>query len=82
MSVEDKTIAMHARHSIAKTPIDISQLVISCCRGVVELNGKVKKPRNFAGDLNLHAEFRILCENVRSANGVKDVIFHHVEIIE
>jgi len=82
MPVEDKLIAMHARHAIAKTPIDISQLVISCCKGVVELNGKVKKPRNFAGDLNLRAEFRTLCDLVRSAHGVKDVMYERVEIVE
>ncbi len=82
MPVEDKLIARHARHSIAKTPIDISQLVISCCRGVVELSGKVKTPRNFAGDLNLRAELRTICDVVRSGNGVKDVIHNRVEIIE
>ncbi len=82
MPVEDKLIAMHARHSIAKTPIDISMLVISCCKGVVELNGKVRKPRNFTGDLNLRAEFRILCDSIRNVHSVKDVIYDRVEIIE
>jgi hypothetical protein len=82
MPVEDKMIAMHARHAIAKTPVDISELVVSCCRGVVEFNGKVKKPRNFNGQINMRQEFRAMIDQARSAHGVKDVIAERVEIVE
>jgi hypothetical protein len=82
MPVEDKLIAMHARHAIARTPADISELVISCCRGVVELNGKVKKPRNYTGQIDLHREFKAMVTHARMAHGVKDVVADRVQLVE
>jgi hypothetical protein len=82
MPVEDKLIAMHARHALAKTPTDISELVISCSRGVIEMNGKVKKPRNYTGHIDLHKEFRTMIGVARGAQGVKDVVADRVELVE
>jgi hypothetical protein len=73
---------MHARHAIAKTPADISELIVSCCRGVIEFNGKVKRPRNFNGHMDLRQEFRTMIDHARMAHGVKDVVAERVQLIE
>jgi hypothetical protein len=82
--VEDKVTAMHARHAIAKTPLDISELVVSCNKGVIDLTGKVKRPRNCASTqgMDVRKELQILAELIRASRGVKDVISNRVEIIE
>ena len=67
-----KAIAMHARHMIAKSPLDISELNISCHGGSVELTGKVRPPRG-AQAMNVRKEFDILCDLIRSTRGVKDI---------
>ena len=82
MPVEDKLIAMHARHAIAKTPLDISELSITCYRGTIEMSGKVKRPRNFAGNFNVKKEFDVMRQLIRTAHGVKDVIYDRVQIID
>jgi hypothetical protein len=82
MSVEDKMIAMHARHAIAKTPLDISELVIGCSKGVLTMYGKVKKPRNFTGDINVKREVEILKQLVRNTRGAKDLVADRLQIIE
>lgn len=82
MPIEDKMIAMHARHAIARSMADISELNISCCRGVVELNGKIRRPRNYTGEVNMTKEFHSLINHVRGAQGVKDVIADRVQVIE
>ncbi|MBV9867185.1 MAG: hypothetical protein JO316_17655 [Abitibacteriaceae bacterium] len=82
MPVEDKLIAMHARHAIAKTPLDISELSINCYRGCVELSGVIKRPRNFQGNFNVRKEFDNLKMLVRTAHGVKDVIAERVQVME
>ena len=82
--VEDKVIAMHARHSIAKTPLDISELVLSCNKGVIDLTGKVKRPRNYANpqSMDVRKELEIMTQLIRSSRGVKDVINTRVQIID
>ena len=82
MPVEDKMIAMHARHAVAKTPLDISELVITCYRGCIELNGKIKRPRSFVGDFNVRKEFECLKTLIRQTHGVKDVIADRVQIVD
>lgn len=82
--VEDKVIAMHARHAIAKTPLDISELVLSCNKGVIDLTGKVKRPRNYASvqGMDVRKELEILIQLIRSSRGVRDVINNRVQIID
>ena len=82
--VEDKVTAMHARHAIAKTPLDISELVVSCNKGVIDLTGKVKRPRNYASThgMDVRKELEIMTQVIRSSRGVKDVIHNRVQIID
>ena len=82
MPVEDKMLAMQARHAVAKSSLDISELSISCCRGVIELNGKIKRPRNFVGEIDMTQEFRALLNHVRATHGVKDVVAERVLILD
>jgi hypothetical protein len=72
---------MHARHMIAKSPLDISQLQISCHGGAVELTGIVKPPRD-AKAMNVHKEFEVLKDLIRSTRGVKDVQASRVKVQE
>lgn len=80
--IEDKLIAMHARHAIARTPLDISELVIACNKGVLEMYGKVKRPRNFAGEFDLKKEVFTLKQMARNTHGAKDLISDRLQIIE
>jgi len=82
--VEDKVTAMHARHAIAKTPLDISELVVSCNKGVIDLTGRVKRPRNYSSPqgIDVRKEFHVLIDTIRISRGVKDVINNRVEVID
>ena len=82
MGIEDKMLASKARHAIARTPLDISELMITCSRGIVELNGKVKRPRQDAGTTNVRKELRVLTEIVRNTPGVKGVTADRVQIMD
>lgn len=71
---ECNSVARLARHSIAKTSLDISELNISCGQGgLVELTGKIKLPRGHAGELNVKKEFEVLLNAIRSSRGVREV---------
>jgi len=82
MSVEDKQLSIRARHAIARAPIDISELTISCTRGMIELNGKVKTPPKSGGEISLLKEFRRGVDLIRSVPGVKDVVSERVRVME
>lgn len=82
MPVEDKLIAMHARHAVAKTPLDISELSINCFKSCIELSGNVKRPRNFTGNMNVLKEFENIKFLIRCVHGVKDVIAERVTLME
>ncbi len=73
---------MHARHAIARTPADISELIISCNRGSIELCGKLKKPRGYAGEMNLRKELDIIKEQIRHVHGVKDLVADRLTILD
>lgn len=81
-TTDDKAIARTARHSVAKSPLDISELLITCNRGCIELTGKVKAPRNFAGEFNLRKEYEVLKNMIRASRGVRDVIGDRVRLME
>lgn len=73
--------ARYARHAVAKTPLDISELNIACLQnGQIELTGKIKIPRGYIGDLNVKKEFDILKNNIRSSRGVRDVYGERVRL--
>lgn len=71
---ECSSVARMARHAIAKTPLDISELNISCGQGgQVELTGKIKVPRGHVGEINVKKEFEVLLNAIRSSRGVREV---------
>ena len=83
MPAEDRVIAMHARHACARTPLDISEMVVGCNRGCVELYGKVKRPRGAMGSaLDMKKELANLETMVRSTRGVKDVIRTRLQVLD
>ena len=83
MAVEDKMLAVRARHAIAKSHLDISELTISASKGMIELNGKVKAPRKSeGGEISVAKEFRRVIDMVRAVHGVKEVFHERVRIID
>ena len=82
VSPEDKIIAMQARRALAKSSLDISQLMISCAKGTIELTGVIKPPRNFAGEYSVRKEFQVLVQTLQSVRGVRDVVSSRVRIFD
>lgn len=82
MATEDKQLAMHVRHALARSPLDISELTITSSRGIVELNGKVKKPRSMDADISAQKEFRRAVDLARAVHGVKEVVSERVKIVD
>jgi len=82
MSVEDKQLAIRARHAMARLPIDISEVIITASRGMVEINGKVKKLTKGGGEISLRKEFLRGVEVVRTIPGVKNVVAERVYIMD
>lgn len=82
MDAEDKTVARAARASVARTILDISELTISCNKGVLELSGKIKAPRNQPGSFSVRKEFEILKTQLRSTRGVREVYGDRVTIYD
>jgi hypothetical protein len=71
---ECSTTARLARHSIAKSPLDISELNIHCLNGgYIELSGVLRIPRGHIGELNMKKEFDALKNMIRTSRGVKEV---------
>ena len=71
---ECNSVARLCRHAIAKTPLDISELNISCGQGgQIELTGKIKIPRGHQGELNVRKEFEVLKNAIRSSRNVREV---------
>ena len=83
MSIDDKVIALHVRHAFAKSPLDITELNVSCHQGCVELNGKVTRPRNYPGakELNLSRELETLTPLARTPHGVTSVYADRVRVM-
>lgn len=76
---ECNSVARLARHAIARTPFDISELNIHCMQGgQIELTGKVKIPRGHIGDFNVRKEFETLQNAIRSSRGVREVFAQKV----
>ena len=78
---ECSATARLARHAIAKSPLDISELNIHCSNGgLIELSGKVMIPRNFKGEMSVYKEFENLKNMIRSSRGVREVQSERVKI--
>ena len=84
MNAEDRVIALHVRHAFAKSPLDIGELIVTCRSGTVELDGKVKRPRDIAGakGLNMSRELETLKQLARNVHGVKSLYADRVRIID
>ena len=78
----DRYLAKLARGSVARTPLDIAELVISSKAGIVVLTGKVKRPRGYNGDLNVRKEFENIKLMIRSMHGVRDIAAESVIIYD
>ncbi len=82
MSLEDKTLAMHVRKMIVKSPLDITMLSVTCRKGTVELAGSVRRPPDHAGaTMDVRSELKKLVELARNTRGVQDVYADHVRIL-
>lgn len=83
MATEDKMLAIKARHACARTNLDISELIITSSRGMVELNGKVKaRGKGGEGETSVPKEFRRMVDVVRAVPGVKDVLYERVRVLD
>lgn len=84
MNTDDKVIALHVRHSFAKSPLDITELIITCHHGCIEMNGTVKRPRNHPGakELKLSRELETLKQQARNTAGVKSIYADKVRILD
>ncbi len=71
---ENNHTAKMARHAIAKSPLDISQLNINCSNGsVIQLSGIVKTPVGFTGTLNIRQEIEAMKAMILAVHGVREV---------
>lgn len=84
MNTDDKVVAMHVRHAFAKSMLDISELIVSCRNGTIDLEGKVRRPRNQPGakELNLNRELETLKQLARNTHGVKGLYADRVKIMD
>jgi hypothetical protein len=82
MNTDDKVIALRVRHAFAKSPLDITELIVSCHNGCIEMNGIVKRPRNYPGakELNLNREVETLKQLARNTAGVKSLYADKIRI--
>lgn len=74
MSLEDKQLALQARHAISRSPLDISMVQVLCSKGTIELTGFVKKPRDYKGDIDLKKEMLNLKRIASTVRGVSNVL--------
>ena len=84
MNADDRMIGLHVRRAFAKSPLDISELIVTCRDGTVELDGKVKRPRDHADGsaLNLRREVETLKQLARNVHGVKGLYADRLRIID
>ena len=80
--IENAALARAARHAIVKSHLDISELNISSTGGTVELNGKIKSPRDYPGNMDVRKEFENLKNMIRNVRGVRDVNGERVKLFD
>lgn len=81
-SMEDKALALQVRHAMSRTPLDVTQVIVSCTRGTIELVGSVRKPRDFRGELDLKKELLKLKQSAENVRGVVVVYSSQLRIME
>ncbi|MEO6907508.1 MAG: hypothetical protein ABI210_06420 [Abditibacteriaceae bacterium] len=84
MNAEDRVIGLHVRHAFAKSPLDLGELIVTCRDGTIELDGKVKRPRDHVDSktMNLNRELETLKQLARNVHGVKGLYADRVRIID
>lgn len=71
---ENNHTAKLARHAIAKSPLDISGLQISCSNGnFIQLTGQVRTPVGYTGTLNIRQEIENLKTQILAVHGIREV---------
>ncbi len=81
-SMEDKQLALQVRHTMARSPLDLTGVQVSCSKGTIELAGWVKRPRDFRGELDLKKEVAKIKQLVQLVRGVTDVYSTQLRIQE
>ena len=74
MPLEDKMLGVRIQREFTKrASMDSSDVRIHCAGGTVYLNGKVKAVRGAIG-IDMQKEVEIVCRNLRTIPGVRDVV--------
>lgn len=73
MSLEDKALALQARHAMTRTVLDVSMVQVHASKGVIELSGYARKPKDYKGDVDLKKELQNLKRIVGAVRGVSQV---------
>lgn len=81
-SLEDKTLALQVRHAIGRTPLDLTQVTVTCRRGTIELVGTARKPRDFRGEMDVKKEIVKLKQIVANVRGVTEVYSSQLRFLE
>lgn len=79
-SMEDKQLALQVRHMMARSPLDLTGVQVSCSKGTIELVGMVKRPRDFRGELDLKKEVAKLKQSAQLVRGVTEVYSSQLRI--
>jgi hypothetical protein len=79
---DNNHIAKLARHAVARSSLDISQLSIFCTNGnSVSLAGSVRAPLGHQGDVNVRAEFETLKNLILGVHGIREVNADQVKLL-
>lgn len=81
-SMEDKQLALQVRHAMARTPLDLSGVQVSCSRGHIELVGMVRKPKDFRGDMDLKKEVKTMKQIIQQVRGVTELYASNLRIYD
>lgn len=81
-SMEDKQLALQVRHAMARTPLDLTGVHVSCSKGAIELVGMVRRPRDYRGELDLKKEVVKLKQLVQQVRGVTELYSSNLRIYE
>ncbi len=81
-SLEDKTLAAQVRHAMARTPLDLTQVSVTCRRGAIELVGMARRPRDYRGEMDVRKEIVTLKQIVANVRGVTEVYTSQLRFLE
>jgi len=73
MPVVDKQLGLRVRREFSKrASVDCSDVRVHTSGGTVYLNGRIKPNRG--SEVNMKAEVEIICRNLRTIPGVREVV--------